>query len=280
MTIRTLKNALAGCVLMVMGTHVLPAQAQQAFYEPVHPVEILDFLYDRGYSEAKRPRLVDDVYVVVATDPRGRRVRLIIDSYDGTLLERVVLRSQDRSRVAGLPEEDARSRVRIDAQEKAAKPKQPKRVASADSKAVLKAPGAKVSAKPERPKLSNAPKVAAKPEPTEVPAGPERIPSETMRPPISTKVVAPPPLRLEAAKPEMPKVESPKVEAPKVQAPKLADKPKPAPALTPAPVPAAAKEAPKKPRVIPIVPPVELDAPIPVAPKPSNTPAVPVAPLD
>lgn len=69
-----------------------PSFGAESGARPIPPRAIAAGLQRRGYSPLARPRLTGDVYVVDAVTPRGEEVRLVVDAFDG----RVV----DRSRIA------------------------------------------------------------------------------------------------------------------------------------------------------------------------------------
>lgn len=71
-----------------------PAQAQffnELFGPRMSSREIDSALRDRGLEAAARPRLVGDVYVVHAINRRGERVRVLVDAYEGRVVETTVL---------------------------------------------------------------------------------------------------------------------------------------------------------------------------------------------
>jgi hypothetical protein len=88
---------------MVLATGVLvlscagTAQAQwfaPRYYQPpvvleeLTPREVLGRVRSLGYSSPSRLDYRDDVVIVSATDPSGRRVRLVLDVFSGRLIER------------------------------------------------------------------------------------------------------------------------------------------------------------------------------------------------
>ncbi len=252
----------------------------------MRPVEILNFLYGNGYSRVRRPVLRGDVYVIVATDARGLRVRLVIDAFDGYLVNREVLgrdpsyaRNERRRGNALLAEDGASldaiapdSSVTIDGTPKAKpkpKPKRPKvAVLPPSDEGDLSAPGA---ARPKAPPVE--PETAAPAvEPSGLPQTGLARPPATASPPkekvkspeAATVLTTPEPKRpIGPAKPAAPRLVAPD------------DKPVVA---TAAPVPVSRP----KPRIIPITPPAELDAPKLPPPPPlrSGPPIPPVVGFD
>ncbi len=75
-------------------------RAPAPVYERVlSPREIAIILQDHGYAPLGRPRLNGDVYVVEGRDPRGFRIRVLIDAFDGVLISRTILAvPRDRAR--------------------------------------------------------------------------------------------------------------------------------------------------------------------------------------
>jgi hypothetical protein len=55
------------------------------------PREVSDIVEDYGYTPVTRPRLTGDLYVVEGRDPRGYRVRLLVDAYSGNVVRRALL---------------------------------------------------------------------------------------------------------------------------------------------------------------------------------------------
>lgn len=58
---------------------------------PLPPFEIVDRLEDQGYDEIGRPRFDGSVYVVEATGPGDRPVRLVVDAFRGRVIDRIAL---------------------------------------------------------------------------------------------------------------------------------------------------------------------------------------------
>jgi len=71
-----------------------PAAAQFPDDPPLPRREILALLERRGFEPIARPRLDGDAYLVDALSPRGVPVRLVVDAYDGVVIERIVLREE------------------------------------------------------------------------------------------------------------------------------------------------------------------------------------------
>jgi hypothetical protein len=194
---------LAGGALLLSGIFA-PASAQffarpffGGFYGPVvvpAPVPrapigigamaVLGELEDRGFRDltivARRP----DVFVIDAVDPRRQAVRLIVDAYDGEILERF---ARERDTAARAP--DARRDAPRAIRPEGARP---------DDRAAEKSPEkspeklAEPPVPPRRPALAAAPAVAppaARPAPRPAPVAPARDPSEWA--PINSVPVAP-----------------------------------------------------------------------------------------
>jgi len=282
----------------------------------LRPGEILSLLDENGYSEISRLRLRGNAWRLIATDPRGRRVRLVIDAYDGRILGRSGIAGTERRRPRR--GEEWGSEVSIDGEIVNRGPRQEEaetrprrrprseepRVGSEDEVAAVE-----TNPRPRRPRQDDQPAVetapGVKPRPrdtaTVVPLPPRRPADEAVAPEeedtAETPVVAEP-------EPETPVVVAPKPVEP-VKPPVTAEEPAtdPKPVAVPAdplkPRPRlrgegsgggdadtapddAAGEANEnlsdaaatganppvgtkaKPRVIPIVPPAELDSPPPL----------------
>jgi hypothetical protein len=317
---RRVRSLLAGMLLgvasMALGP-IGPASAQDYPDDVIRPIEILNYLYENGFSRVRMPKLRGDVYVILATDRRGQRLRLVVDAYDGTLVDRRPVgpdratanrRYAEDGVVFGEPVPD--SSVQID--QPRPKPKKKKtKIASLppDPTSTLDAPGAAPDPVPvvEDPKPALPKPVVAKPI-ASTPIVPK--PVET------TPVVTVPVERKPVVKPQPPKLVSlpenhkgpmsplPKPVAPPVLKPVLppaaptvvrAD-PKPLPVEPARPAPprlvTPKPEIPKpetvatipvkpKPRVIPITPPADLDAPpLPKPPPLRGSPTAPVVGLE
>ena len=55
---------------------------------PLPPFAVVNRLEDQGYDDVGRPRYDGSTYVIDATAPDGRRVRLTVDAFRGRLLDR------------------------------------------------------------------------------------------------------------------------------------------------------------------------------------------------
>ena len=65
------------------------------FEAPMPPHAIALALEDRGFELITRPRLRGRVYVVEALNRRGARVRLVVEPYEGDIIERIRLEGPD-----------------------------------------------------------------------------------------------------------------------------------------------------------------------------------------
>ena len=69
-----------------------PARAQFFIDEPeirLSPRAVVTNLARRGYRDLTHPYFDGDTYTLEAADPRGIRVRLVVDAFDGAVLDRV-----------------------------------------------------------------------------------------------------------------------------------------------------------------------------------------------
>ena len=83
----------AGLALPALATTELPSSAQ-IFFSRLPPGQIVSIVRSLGYSDPSYPYFRGDIYVVDATEPRGQRVRLIIDPSSGQVVERLFIRNQ------------------------------------------------------------------------------------------------------------------------------------------------------------------------------------------
>jgi hypothetical protein len=94
-----LQGALVACALSALGA--APAQAQffgywpgfgsYRTYELMSPRDIIASVREQGFVRPSRPVFQGQFYVVDASDRRGYRVRLFVDSYSGGIRDAVVL---------------------------------------------------------------------------------------------------------------------------------------------------------------------------------------------
>ena len=253
------KAALPALALTFAGL-AAPAQAQfffRYYAEPfahryddsLSPGEIARSLAARGYRPTGRPWRNGEVYVAEAYDDDGRRVRLIVDAYEGLILRRF-----REARPAAQPAPAPRQRL-------AARP------APGAGPSVIEGLGPSAPARPAPP--------VARPEPRrKAAATPKRAP-ERVAPPAAVAPAAPAPVE---PRPAPPPSEASKPPAPlgTPAAPRQVGPPPPAPPFVAGAPPAVAKPpvaSPVAPAAAPRQPAVEK----PVAPPPA---APPVAPLD
>ena len=169
-----------------------PVQAQ-LFFSRLPPGQIIAIVRSQGYQNPSYPYFRGDIYVVDAFDPRGVRVRLVIDPRSGDIVERLLIRNQ---RVIAVPDAErgySRSTRILNPSEEAAEgqrrtPQPPRRAARrpVEQPAVERAPdiAAPVEQQPrERPAEPIAPGVAQEPSrprnrPLSLPR--ETVPRETV----------------------------------------------------------------------------------------------------
>lgn len=89
-------SLLAGAALAVPMLFVpaAPASAQLFFSRRLPPAEIVSIVRGQGYVNPSFPFFRGDIYVVDANEPRGPRVRLVIDPFSGGIVERLLIRRQ------------------------------------------------------------------------------------------------------------------------------------------------------------------------------------------
>ena len=71
-----------------------PAMAQLFFSRRLPPGQIISIVQSRGYTYPTYPYYRGDIYVVDANEPRGNRIRLVIDPNSGEIVERLLIRQQ------------------------------------------------------------------------------------------------------------------------------------------------------------------------------------------
>ncbi|MBY0613412.1 MAG: hypothetical protein K2P80_14635 [Beijerinckiaceae bacterium] len=193
---------------LISGT---PAQAQ-LFFSRLPPGQIVTIVRSQGYQSPSYPYYRGDIYVVDAFDPRGVRVRLVVDPRSGDIVERLYIRNQ---RVIPAPEVEegyaARGPRILNPSEEAAEsqrrePRPPKRTARrpADRPAAERAPdiAAPVEQQPERPAEQSPPAAVA----PEASRSRNRIPQQPKETPAQETVQggAPPSGSATAATPSVP----------------------------------------------------------------------------
>ncbi len=108
------RMALAASVLLLSSAGV--AQAQwfgPRYYQPpvvleeLTPREVIGRVRSLGYSKPSRVEYRGDVVVVAATDPAGRRVRLVLDAYSGRLVDRAAVPQPRQNAVLRAPDQGA-----------------------------------------------------------------------------------------------------------------------------------------------------------------------------
>ncbi len=253
-----------------------PAQAQfffRYYAEPfahryddsLSPGEIARSLAARGYRPATRPWRNGEVYVAEAYDDDGRRVRLIVDAYEG-----VILRRFREARPASTPA----PRQRL-----AARP------APGAGPSVIEGLGPSAPARPAPPAVRPEPRRKAAVTPKRAP---ERVaPPAAVAPAVPAPAAPPPaPPPSEASKPPAPlgTPAAPRQVGPPPPAPPFVAGAPPVVARPPVASPVAPAAAPEKPAEAkpvaptPAAPPV---APLDDARRPTQaTPVVPVTPLN
>ena len=93
---------LAQALALSAGLLAWPAAAQVGFgAAPLPPQAVVRALMREGYLEIGRPRFTGAEYVIHGVDPRGLRVRVVVDAFDGALVSRTVL---DAPRPREMPE--------------------------------------------------------------------------------------------------------------------------------------------------------------------------------
>lgn len=196
---RSISPRLFGAAIFMsaaLGSQPLAAQWFGAFITegPIPPQRILSQLRGRGFSDISRPRFDGSVYLIEALNPWGLRVRLVIDAYDGEIVERhrladPLLLERGSGRMVGLdPFASPRTR----------EPPRPERTEpQTRKKARVEPPRGPKSATPAQPGQNGPPASPAAPSPSgEVskPAAPPEGQSATTAgiPPPSVPPVVPP----------------------------------------------------------------------------------------
>jgi hypothetical protein len=136
---------------------------------------IMEELEERGFKPlgvvSRRP----DVFVIDALDRRNQPVRLVVDAFDGEILERFA-RQDDRTDPLRAPAPDARRLDQLNKKDQAKTPKADTRIAE-------------VPVPPRRPGMTSQPSSGPLPALRPVPVAPARDPSQWA--PINTIPVAP-----------------------------------------------------------------------------------------
>lgn len=68
-----------------------PPPVFRGYERPLPPFAIVERLEHQGYEAVGRPRFNGSVYEIDATAPRGNRVRIVVDAFRGTVVERYAL---------------------------------------------------------------------------------------------------------------------------------------------------------------------------------------------
>ncbi|MBK9081617.1 MAG: hypothetical protein IPL88_05820 [Rhizobiales bacterium] len=213
--------AAAALVAPALSTRAAAQVFVSPFYErfryesALRPMEIAEAVRDQGYRPATRPWSNGEVYVVDAFDHGGRRVRLIVDAYEGVIVKRFMQAEPAPRRMAGVDRLEP-----------------PGRVGDPD---VLPGVG---------PRLPSAPRIEQRPKPPRQARVPQKQ-DRPVEPRVETAPVAPP-----VAPPVLP-APPPAAAAPK-PAPPIAAAPPPTVRTVP---PAPAAVAPRAPAVIAPAPP-------------------------
>lgn len=102
----SLRAALAAGGLLFVSTGIAQAQwfMPPRYYPPVvmdevTPREVHGLVRRQGYRNPSSPVYRDDVVIVSAQDPSGRRVRLVLDVYSGRIIDRQASPQSPRERV-------------------------------------------------------------------------------------------------------------------------------------------------------------------------------------
>jgi hypothetical protein len=102
----SLRAALAAGGLLFVSTGMAQAQwfIPPRYYPPVvldevTPREVHGLVRRQGYHDPSSPVYRDDVVIVSALDPSGRRVRLVLDVYSGRIIDRQAAPQGPRERV-------------------------------------------------------------------------------------------------------------------------------------------------------------------------------------
>jgi hypothetical protein len=84
---------LTGLTIAFIGNATMDAQAQWFAYRPpvimdeMTPREVVYSVRRQGFSNPSHPQYRDDFVVLTATEPGGRRVRLMVDVYSGRIVD-------------------------------------------------------------------------------------------------------------------------------------------------------------------------------------------------
>jgi hypothetical protein len=102
----SLRAALAAGALLFVSAGIAQAQwfMPPRYYPPVvmdevTPREVHGLVLRQGYSKPSNPVYRDDVVIVSALDPAGRRVRLVMDVYSGRIIDRQAAPQRPREQV-------------------------------------------------------------------------------------------------------------------------------------------------------------------------------------
>lgn len=185
---------------------------------PIPPQRVLAQLRRRGFSDISRPLFDGSVYLIEGLNPRGLRVRLVIDAYDGEILERQrladpMLREGTPGRIVRL-DPSAPPRLREPSRVEQTEPPRTRKKARVEPPRGAKIPGA-----------STQPGQANVPQATPAAPLPGKLPSPTIpgeRGPAPTAAIMPP---------DLPVVPTPVV--PVAPAPAASSKAEPPPAGSP-----------------------------------------------
>jgi hypothetical protein len=209
---KRLRAVMAAAALIAMSAGAAQAQwfAPRTYYPPVvldelTPREIHGRVLRQGYNNPSRPVYRDDVVLVTAVEPSGRRVRLVLDVYTGRIVDRQAV-AQPRPRdqvVQRVPDQGPtiRRTVPEPAERSAVTPERPtviRREPMLPPQATTPAPPRGRNAEPEKP-------AAAAPKPPESAAvgsgtrtAPRRIemtpPAELDAPPARSVAPSGPPI--------------------------------------------------------------------------------------
>jgi hypothetical protein len=92
-----IRGTFAASALWLAGTGLAQAQWFPSAYRPpvvmdeLTPREAVSIVIRQGYRSPSRPVYQDDVVLVSAIDPSGRRMRLVLDVYSGRIVDRLAV---------------------------------------------------------------------------------------------------------------------------------------------------------------------------------------------
>jgi hypothetical protein len=102
----SLRATLAACAVLFVSTGMAQAQwfMPPRYYPPVvmdevTPREVHGLVRRQGYRNPSSPVYRDDVVIVSALEPSGRRVRLVMDVYSGRIIDRQAAPTRPREQV-------------------------------------------------------------------------------------------------------------------------------------------------------------------------------------